>query len=170
MQVVKITMAWNWGGAKTFFCSESETIDEIAKSNGFTEINGHVLSPIFSLHWYQVKDGDTILAHLPKSRTHSPPVARRNFFSKFSKLMEATTLAEIEAGESARIADRAYANWETVRSFPQALAAMLRSRQEAATEDKQHEATVIAPSTGISEAPLPMLPPTGQPARFQVCS
>jgi hypothetical protein len=179
MKVVRITMAWNWGGAKTFICSESQTIDEIAKANGFIEINGHVpcfifkgrvLSPIFSLHLYQVKDGDTILAHLPKSRTYSPPIPKRNFFSRFSRLMEATTLAEIEAGETARIVDRDYTNWESVRTFPRVLAAMLSSPQEAATEDKQQEVTVIATGAEISEAPLPTLLPTRQSGRFLPCS
>jgi hypothetical protein len=161
------------GGAKTFTCSESQMIDDVAKANGFTEINGHVpcfvfrgrvLSPIFSLHWHRVRDGDTILVHLPKSRTYSPPIAKRNFFSKFSTLMEATTLAEIEAGEAARIADRDYANWEMLRSFPRLLAAMLSARRDGGAERRQHDETVIAPSAGISDAPLPTQPRGFEPA------
>jgi hypothetical protein len=121
------------------------------------------------LHWYQVRDGDTILVHLSKARTYSRPIPTRNFFSKFSKLMEATTFAEIEAGEAARITDRDYTNSEVLRTFPQFIAAVLSSRHDAASTDLQMEHTVIAPSAGISDSPLPTIPPTRPRGRFEAC-
>jgi hypothetical protein len=62
----------------------------------------------------------------------------------------------LEKNEIAKLTDRDYMNWECVRTFPAVLASMVKEN-EFMGASRPAERTVLAPSEGISDVPLPML-------------
>jgi hypothetical protein len=167
METITVKMSWKWGGAKEIACSEALTVDEVAQENGFGDIEGlqlcfvsrgRILSPIITLHGNKVQNGDTILVHAAKTRSQSLRVVRRQCFSRFSRLMEFGSLAEIRESEMGKLADRGHANWENFRLYPILLESMLKGKEEKSRKDsKEPSRTVIPTNAGISETPLPDL-------------
>jgi hypothetical protein len=165
MQTICIKMAWKWGGAKTFTCPDTMTIEEVAEQHGFMDISettpqflsrGRILTPEFTLRAHHIHDGQTIIAYLPANVRPLKSGTRRE--SQCSCARGRYSHSYITGIESAKQADRDFHNWECNRAYPLALAELLRMIEK---EDEQSRipssshTTVLAASANISDEPLP---------------
>jgi hypothetical protein len=157
------------------------TIEEVAQENGFTGNSdqtllfislGRILSPEFTLHAHQIKDGQTIFVHLSKkSHLHPLDPAPMLDFPQFSSSRRFRTLEDIAEEELAKFIDRDFANLEVARSFPsilQELLGLMQKEKDKYQHKEPQEKTVIVTNTVISESPLPRLV-NADPARLNFC-
>jgi hypothetical protein len=171
MKTITVKMTCKSSGSRTITCSNMTTLEEVARENGFADAanssavfisRGSILVPQFTLHAHQIEDGQTIIVHVPSNPKPRPARLPPAWYeSKFASYREYITLEEIEADEASKAADQDFMNWEMSPSFPGVMRDVLEMIE---AEDARRmvptltEKTVIAPSSAISETPLPMFP------------
>jgi hypothetical protein len=167
MEIISVTFAWKWGGAKVVTCSDTVTLEEIARDHGFADISetpplyisrGRILDPLFTLRALRIAHGQKIIAYLPASaRPRRPQQTRADL-----RAVRYWTLSDVEDEEASRQADQDFANWECSRAFPAVardLLAVMEAEDARQTAEAEPEPapTVLLPATQISEDPLPRL-------------
>jgi hypothetical protein len=165
METVIIKMSWKSGCGKVIACSTGMTVEEVARENGFTLVNGReplfifkgrILQPQLTLHYHNIRDGASIIAYIGFSCAFLPLKLRRaRFVSRTAQEMD-----EARDNEAARLLDRDFMLWEMVKGYPELLAICWRdeeNNEEKAAAEVTTEKTVITSEHTISEAPLPLM-------------
>jgi hypothetical protein len=168
MNIISLKLTWKWGGAKKITCSDTMTLEEVARDHGFADVSettplyisrGEILDPIFTLRALEIADGQNIIVYLPTSaRSRRPQRSARDLWLPARRYR---TLRDIEEEEEARLADQDFANWESARAFPlvmKQLLTMIEDEEAEQTIETPPMPTILMPSTQISEDPLPRLP------------
>jgi hypothetical protein len=180
MDTITVRMTWTWGGSRQVRCSKAQTIHEVACENGFLGVadrdplflsQGQILAAELTLHGNGVRDGQTVLAYLPRGACTCP--VDRGPFAGFPRFQ---SLPDIERLEAWRAADRTFANWEMECKYPLVLADLLHGVE---AEEGEYlstfvpQVTVVRPAAGISDTPLPgVTDPEGMagvPGSWGVC-
>jgi hypothetical protein len=161
---VVIKMRWKWGSEKAIACSSTMTLEEVARDHGFAHpsgalpifiADGKILSPELTLHWHRVTNGQTIIVYLPNAETPT----RASLVSQTPRRFKGSEYyAQDAMREAGRVVDIGFRKWENNRSFPRVLRQIYN--QELAEEGQPPRAcasTVVTPSPGICDEPLPEL-------------